>query len=272
MRGSATIRAGASNPKHLTLSAVALAALGVYSNSVRWLSSYDPQIYHLLPVGRGNSFLLRLHSELEWHMDRLIVTFDRALRTLTGTVRATRLTPAACMADGFLADEEKRLSGALMRVNHAGEVCAQALYSAQALVARDHQVRTRFDAAAREEEDHLAWTKQRLIELNARPSILNPLWYCGSFAIGAIAGISGDRANLGFVAETERQVEAHLGTHLDRLPERDKKSRAIVETMCVDEARHGDMAREAGALALPPPLPALMWIAAGAMRALAFRF
>ena len=158
-----------------------------------------------------------------------------------------------------------------MRVNHTGEVCAQALYAAQALIARDPSVRARFASAAREEEEHLAWTQQRLAELSDRPSLLNPVWYAGSFAIGALAGLAGDKVNLGFVVETERQVEEHLTTHLDRLPEQDARSRAIVEAMRADEARHGAMAYEAGGVPLPPPVPSLMRAAANVMKAVAAR-
>lgn len=204
-------------------------------------------------------------------IDALIVSFDRALRTLSGIAQPGRPTPAAQVPEANLAEDERRLAGGLMRVNHTGEVCAQALYAAQALVSRDPAVAARFSAAAREEEDHLAWTQQRLAELDARPSLFNPVWYAGSFAIGAVAGLAGDRVNLGFVVETERQVEEHLTTHLDRLPERDQKSRAIVDTMRADEARHGAMAQEAGALSLPLPVPFVMRRAADVMRAVAFR-
>jgi ubiquinone biosynthesis monooxygenase Coq7 len=158
-----------------------------------------------------------------------------------------------------------------MRVNHTGEVCAQALYAAQALVARDTDVRERYAQAAREEEDHLAWTQARLTELGARPSLLNPLWYAGSFAIGLAAGIAGDRRNLGFVVETERQVEEHLTAHIERLPENDTKSRAIVTQMRDDEARHGAMALEAGAIPLPFPVRRAMRAAADVMRTIAYR-
>ena len=204
-------------------------------------------------------------------IERLIIGFDRALRTLAGTARALRDTPGANLPEVELTPPERRHAAALMRVNHTGEICAQALYSAQALVARDPAVGARFAAAAREEEEHLAWTQARLTELHDRPSWLNPLWYAGSFAIGALAGVAGDRVNLGFVVETERQVEEHLATHLERLPENDAKSRAIVDAMREDEARHGAMAQEAGAAELPWPVRELMRVTADAMKAVSYR-
>lgn len=204
-------------------------------------------------------------------IDNVIASFDRALRTLTGLATSSRPVPGADLPDAELSDDQRRLAGALMRVNHTGEVCAQALYSAQALVARDPAIGARFAAAAREEEEHLAWTQRRLDELHDHPSRLNPLWYAGSFAIGTAAGLVGDRVNLGFVVETERQVEEHLTTHLDRLPPEDAKSRAIVETMRADEARHGAMAQEEGAIELPLPVPSLMRAVANVMKAVAFR-
>ncbi|MEO8536341.1 MAG: 2-polyprenyl-3-methyl-6-methoxy-1,4-benzoquinone monooxygenase [Betaproteobacteria bacterium] len=203
--------------------------------------------------------------------ETLIVGFDRALRTLTGTVNAARPTPGAGLDDAALPPADRRDAAGLMRVNHTGEVCAQALYAAQAIVARDPDVRARYAQAAREEEDHLAWTQQRLTEFGARPSLLNPLWYAGSFAIGIAAGVMGDRANLGFVVETERQVEEHLTAHIERLPEADVRSRAIVMQMRDDEARHGAMALEAGALPLPFPVRRAMRAAADVMRAVAYR-
>jgi len=203
--------------------------------------------------------------------DRAIISFDRALRTLAGIAHTSRPVPGSELPEPSLSDEERRRAGALMRVNHTGEVCAQALYSAQAMVARDPSVEARFATAAREEEEHLAWTQRRLVELNDRTSWLNPVWYAGSFAIGAAAGLVGDRVNLGFVVETERQVEEHLTTHLDRLPERDTRSRAIVDAMRGDEARHGAMAQEAGGVGLPPPIPTLMRAAANVMKAVAYR-
>src|SRR5574337_390064 len=204
-------------------------------------------------------------------LDSFIIAFDRALHTLTGAVSAARPTPGAAVPDSELAPEDKRHAAGLMRINHTGEVCAQPLYSAQALVTRDPAIRARFAEAAREEEDHLAWAQERLDELGARTSLLNPLWYAGSFAIGIAAGVGGDRWNLGFVVETERQVEEHITAHLDRLPANDARSRAIVAQMRDDEARHGAMAFQAGGVPLPLPLRGAMRIAADVMRALAYR-
>jgi ubiquinone biosynthesis monooxygenase Coq7 len=204
-------------------------------------------------------------------LDTLIIGFDRALRTLAGNVAATRPAPGADLPEADLAPEARRHAAALMRVNHTGEVCAQALYSAQALVARDEAIKARFAAAAREEEEHLAWTQARLAALGDRASLANPLWYAGSFAIGIVAGLAGDRASLGFVAETERQVEEHLTVHMDRLPDADRKSRAVVDQMRDDEIRHGAMAVEAGAVPLPYPVKRLMRAAADVMRAVAYR-
>ena len=204
-------------------------------------------------------------------LDSLIVGFDRALRTRSGTVTPARPMPGARLDEPALEPRERRDAAGLMRVNHTGEVCAQALYAAQAIVARDPDVRERYARAARDEEDHLAWTQERLAELGARPSLLNPLWYAGSFAIGVAAGVAGDRANLGFVVETERQVEDHLTAHIERLPANDTKSRAIVTQMRDDEARHGAMALEAGAVPLPFPIRRAMRAAADVMRAVAYR-
>jgi ubiquinone biosynthesis monooxygenase Coq7 len=170
-----------------------------------------------------------------------------------------------------MSEGERREAGALMRVNHVGEVCAQALYTAQAAVTRDPALRAQFVEAAHEETDHLAWTRQRLDELGARPSVLNPLWYAGAFGLGLVAGRLGDPLSLGFVAETERQVEAHLDSHLDRLPPSDSASRAVVEQMKLDEARHAAQAIDAGAAELPAPAKALMRLASRVMTTLAHR-
>jgi len=204
-------------------------------------------------------------------LDQLIIGFDRSLRTLAGTASSARPLPGASLPEPELSIDERRHAGSLMRVNHTGEVCAQALYAAQAMVARDPAVKARFASAAREEEDHLAWTQSRLEEISTRPSLLNPLWYAGAFAIGVVAGIAGDRTNLGFVVETERQVEEHLTAHMDRLPAADTKSRAIVDRMREDEARHGAMAYEAGGAPLPFPVRGAMKVAADLMRAVAYR-
>ena len=203
-------------------------------------------------------------------IDEFIIGFDRALRTLSGTAVSSRPYPAAGRPDSTLDPLERRHAAGLMRVNHTGEVCAQALYQAQSLTARDAATRARLASAAREEEEHLAWTQERLAELNDRPSLANPLWYAGSFAIGLFAGIGGDRTSLAFVVETERQVEEHLTGHMDRLPPGDVKSRAIVSAMRDDEARHGAAARDAGAGELPLPVRLLMRAAARAMTATAY--
>lgn len=205
--------------------------------------------------------------------DALIASADLALRTLSGASRAGRPQPrpATPLDDSPLPVELRRESGALMRVNHVGEVCAQALYAAQGLVARDASVRAQMAEAGREETDHLAWTAQRLAELGDRPSLLNPLWYAGAFSIGLVAGVAGDRASLGFLAETERQVEAHLAGHLERLPAEDAASRAIVAQMRDDEARHAAEAESAGAMPLPAPVRWLMRAAAKVMTTTAHR-
>ena len=203
-------------------------------------------------------------------IDRSLLAADAALKTLGGSARASRQRPHAALANELSADE-RSLSGALMRVNHVGEVCAQALYQAQALTARTPQLRDQMLAAAREETDHLAWTEQRLRELGDRPSLLNPLWFAGAFALGLAAGRAGDGWSLGFVVETERQVEDHLAGHLSRLPERDSLSRAIVAQMKDDEAAHGQAAQKAGAAALPLPFRLAMRLAAKVMTVTAHR-
>ena len=192
-------------------------------------------------------------------LDSVIAAADRALRAVFAPAQATRAVPGSGAAPHQpLPEPERRESAALMRVNHAGELAAQALYHGQALVARSEATRAMLLSAARSESDHLAWCETRLKELAARPSLLNPLWYAGSFAIGAAAGLMGDRRSLGFVAETERQVEGHLDEHLGRLPASDARSRAILETMRAEEIAHGATATAAGGRSLPAPLPALM--------------
>ncbi len=198
-------------------------------------------------------------------LDSLWVAVDNSLRTLSGTGSASRPCPAPISQQGALNPTERRLSGSLMRVNHVGEVCAQAMYQAQALATRNAALKTHFEAAAREETDHLCWTQQRLRELGARTSILNPLWYAGAFGIGLLAGRAGDSISLGFVVETERQVEQHLEGHLDLLPPSDQASRAIVRQMKDDEARHAAGAQTAGAVELPLPVRWLMRAAARVM-------
>ncbi|MFT3778002.1 MAG: 2-polyprenyl-3-methyl-6-methoxy-1,4-benzoquinone monooxygenase [Ottowia sp.] len=206
--------------------------------------------------------------------DRWLGAADATLRTLFAPPQAARAYPAQepNSPGAALTENERRLSGALMRVNHVGEVCAQALYTAQALGTRDAALRRHLEAAAREETDHLAWTRRRLDELGDRVSLLNPLWYAGAFGIGLLAGaMGGDRLSLGFVVETERQVEAHLAGHLDRLPAADTASRAIVARMQEDEARHADHALHAGGAPLPAPVRGLMRLAARVMTTVAHR-
>ena len=201
--------------------------------------------------------------------DRLIIRADRALRDVFAVAqsRARGHANDHCNLDA----EERRLSGALMRVNHSGEVAAQALYRGQALAARDPQQRAMLDRSAKEEHEHLQWCGQRLDELGARPSLLNPLWYAGSFAIGALAGIAGDRISLGFLAETERQVVQHLDGHIGRLPARDTRSRAILERMREDEGRHAATAISAGGGELPLPVRRAMTVVSRVMTNAALR-
>ncbi len=203
-------------------------------------------------------------------LDRLLDGLESALETVSGHPLAARPSPGDAVADARLADHDRRRAGGLMRVNHTGEVCAQALYKGQALVARDTATAEYLDDAAAEETDHLAWCATRLGELDTHPSLLNPVWYAGSYAIGTTAALMSDRVSLGFVAETERQVEAHLARHIARLPVADERSRAILEQMQVDEARHGDNALARGGVPLPPPVPLLMRGASMVMKAVAY--
>lgn len=217
---------------------------------------------------------------LNWS-DRLICSAQLGVTVLAGNTPSDRPNPAdeapanlpseSDDANQPMSGRATYEAGALMRVNHVGEICAQALYSGQALTARNKGVRTELTHCAREEQDHLVWTAQRMAELNARPSIFNPVWYVGSFAIGALAGLAGDRKSLGFMAETERQVEQHLDSHLQRLPQADWRSRRIVAQMKRDEAAHGAKAKQLGGQPLPWPIPALMRRVAGVMTTISYR-
>jgi len=204
-------------------------------------------------------------------MDRLIGGFDTALRTIAGVHRAVRASPAEAVPDGDLEPAMRAESAALMRVNHVGEVCAQALYQGQALAARSPANRRALAQAAAEEEDHLAWSAGRIRELGGQLSLFNPLWYGGAFALGVAAGALGDRHSLGFLAETERQVEAHLAGHLARLPSDDRRTRAVIEAMRADEAKHRQSAIELGAAELPPAIKLGMRIMAKVMTTVAHR-
>ena len=220
---------------------------------------------HLVRYGR---FMPARHFS---SMDRLIAGLDQALHTVFGPPPAAgRANPAHAQPEADLDATERELAGRLMRVNHAGEIAAQALYQGQALTARLPRVRDKMEQAAREENDHLAWTAERIAELGSHTSRLNPVWYAHSFAIGAVAGVAGDRWSLGFVAETEHQVVQHLDEHLARLPRKDHKSRAILEQMRVDEAQHATAAMEAGATKLPPAVQKLMGLTSKIMTRTAF--
>lgn len=203
-------------------------------------------------------------------LEPFLIAADRTLNALFGRPHAARASPAVDLPEDDLVSAERTESAALMRVNHAGEVAAQALYHGQALGARSPETRTMLLQAARDESDHLAWCEERLHELGSGPSVLMPLWYAGSFAIGTLAATFGDRASLGFVAETERQVEGHLQEHLDRLPMGDERSRAILRTMQADEVRHASGARTAGAIELPWPVRLAMRYAARVMTRTAY--
>jgi len=203
--------------------------------------------------------------------DRLIIGFDRALRTLCGPAVSLRPVPGEALPNPELSAEEKRHAAALMRVNHSGEVCAQALYQGQAMTARDDAARKTLERTAAEETEHLAWTAQRIDELGGRVSVLNPFFYVGSFAIGALSGLLGDKWNMGFLAETERQVEGHLDGHLEQLPAQDEKSRAIVTQMKEDEARHANTALAHGGAELPEPVKQAMRISSRLMTVSTYR-
>ncbi len=205
-------------------------------------------------------------------IDRIFSQLDQALRvSLAPAPNVERRSPAHGVAEGELSDAERRHAAGLMRVNHTGEVCAQALYAGQAVTAGLPQVREEMEHAAAEEVDHLRWCAERLDALHSRPSLLNPLWYAGSFAIGALAGAAGDRWSLGFVEATERQVEAHLDSHLEMLPSDDQPSRAVVEQMKLDEIRHAELARDAGAATLPAPVQRAMGMTAELMKWVVYR-
>jgi 3-demethoxyubiquinol 3-hydroxylase len=204
-------------------------------------------------------------------MDRFIAEFDRALRAIVGVTNAARPSPGDKVAETQLSADERRHAAALMRVNHVGEVCAQALYQGQALTARDESARGELEKAAREEEDHLAWSADRIRELGGRPSLLNPFWYAGAFTIGAVAGALGDRWNMAFLAETERQVEEHLAGHLNALPAQDRRTHAVVAAMRSDEAKHRMTAQRLGAAEMPAPARLAMRLAAKVMTTVAYR-
>jgi 3-demethoxyubiquinol 3-hydroxylase len=202
--------------------------------------------------------------------DSLIIKFDKSLRTLFSEARSIRPFPDAGLPDAALNENEKKLAAALMRVNHSGEICAQALYQGQALTARDPVIQEELQQAANEETEHLAWTSRRVHELGSHLSLLNPLWYGNSLAIGALAGLLGDKWNLGFMAETERQVGVHLHSHLEKLPEQDIKSRTVVRQMLIDETRHGDIAVQLGGAELPLPIKLAMQVSAKVMTQTAY--
>lgn len=204
------------------------------------------------------------------NLDRLIVEFDKALRAVALSASSRRPNPAADLPEADLSERERRHAAALMRVNHVGEICAQALYQGQSVTSRTPSLRVELAQAAQEETEHLAWTEARIAELGGRKSLLNPLWYGGALAIGLAAGAGGDRWNLGFLAETERQVGAHLDGHLKRLPAADCRSRAIVAQMRSDELAHAAVAVRLGAAELPRPVGMAMRIASGFMTRLAY--
>lgn len=205
-------------------------------------------------------------------IDGFIIEFDRALRSIVGATPMRRSVPeSSTMNESELSAEEKKHAAGLMRVNHVGEVCAQALYQSQKLHAKSDDLKNKLEHAAIEEEDHLAWCERRLEELDSRPSLLNPVWYAGSFVLGSIAGLAGDKISLGFVAETEKQVEHHLDDHLKELPSNDHRSRAIVAQMRADEIAHGQMAMQEGGVELPSAVQQVMKTMAKVMTVTAYR-
>lgn len=205
-------------------------------------------------------------------IDRFIIEFDTALRSVVGGAHAHRPTPGSDIQSSALLDvKEREHAAGLMRVNHVGEVCAQALYQSQKLVARNPEIRQMLDHSGQEEMDHLAWCETRLQELGSHTSYLNPIWYAGSFGIGLVAGLAGDKWSLGFVAETEKQVENHLESHLQKLPAEDERSRAIVDQMRIDEIEHGQAAISAGGAVLPEPIQRLMQVMSKVMTSTAYK-
>lgn len=203
-------------------------------------------------------------------LDQLIVGFDRALRTVFANAGTVRPVPGDSLPEAELSDDERRRAASLMRVNHCGEICAQALYQGQAMMSKDMGIKRALERAAQEETEHLAWTERRIAELGGHKSLLNPLWYGGSLAIGILAARFGDGINLGFLAETERQVESHLKSHLDRLPPQDLRSREIVTQMKEEEAAHADTAVRLGAVELPAPVKAVMKASSKVMTSVAY--
>ena len=205
-------------------------------------------------------------------IDRFIVEFDTALRSVVGGANAQRPTPGLeSGANSALDSEQRKHAAGLMRINHVGEVCAQALYQSQKLVARNSEIKEMLNHSGQEEVDHLAWCETRLKELGSHTSYLNPFWYAGSFAIGLAAGLAGDQWSLGFVAETEKQVESHLESHLTKLPEEDHRSRAIVDQMRIDEIEHGQAALHAGGATLPEPIQKIMQVMSKVMTTTAYK-
>jgi len=222
--------------------------------------------------GRGIAIMPAMQNRDLTRLDRLLAGANNALRTIAAPAgRPARKNPAAGIADSDLSPEQRSHAAGLMRVNHAGEIAAQGLYQGHAAVARDRETEQQMQRAADEEFDHLAWCEQRLAELEASPSRLSPVWYAGAFAIGAVSGVLGDRWSLGFIAETEKQVCAHLDSHLDRLPDQDARSRAIVEKMRDEEQQHGENAIDAGAAELPVAVQRLMQLTAKVMTETAYR-